>query len=174
MPQSRSISSCHRSCPACPIGNQSRWASFCVSGGYQWKSYRLDTKDIDTENGVLVFVKVDNRQKWLLKAAVGKSARHGACMRTTLFDELKKKLVTAVAAGNSDSQGRQGDAQDGPLAADPMEALAAIEPSPKKRKTYKSKRGKDNIMEVTMPAFDPIGAPTQRQATCGTYPGHEH
>ncbi len=130
-------------------------------GGYlpRRKTYRLETKEIATESGVEAFVKIDKRQEWLLKAACGRTARHGALKRTKIFDELKKKLVAAVAAKSgeipmdvsSDSQGSPGKAQ-----ADPMAALAEIAPGPKKQKLwqYASKRGKDNITGVVMPAFD--------------------
>jgi hypothetical protein len=123
-------------------------------GGYQRKAYKLDTKEIATDDGVEVFVKIDKRQEWLLKAAAGKGARPGALGRTKIFNALKTKLVAAVAASGQASDS-QGSAPDG----DPMAALAAIAPAPKKRKAYESKRGKDNITAITMPAFDPSAHP---------------
>ena len=71
-------------------------------GGYRWK--RIIPKDIETENGVVVFVRIDKGQDWLLKAAVGKGARSGALMRTKMFDAMKQKLRAAVAASGSDSK----------------------------------------------------------------------
>ena len=120
-------------------------------GGYQNKSHRLETRDVATQNGVDAFVRIDKRQDWLLKSSVGKNARPGALTRTKLFDELKAKLLAAVADSASDSQGSAPDA--------PMSALAAIAAAPKMRKVYASKRGKDNITEVTMPAFEPTAHP---------------
>lgn len=125
-------------------------------GGFQNKAYRLETKGVATPNGVADFVKIDKRQEWLFKATAGKNARPGALSRTTLFEQLKKNLVAAVAAESaSDSQGSAPD--------DPMAALAALAETPKKRKLYESKRGKDNITEITMPAFEPTAHPNDER-----------
>ena len=107
--------------------------------------------NVATQDGVDVFVKVDKRQEWLLKASVGKNARPPALSTTTLFDDLKAKPIAAVADSVSDSQGHAPD--------DPMSALVEIAATPNNRNVYAPNRGKDNITEVTMPAFEPTAHP---------------
>ena len=46
-------------------------------GGFQNKSYRLETKAIETHKGVESCAKIDKRQEWLVKAAAGKNAQQG-------------------------------------------------------------------------------------------------
>ena len=117
--------------------------------------FRLETKEVANDDGVESFVKIDKRQEWLLKAVAGKGARLGALARTKIFDSMKTKLLAAVAA-QADSQG-SADAD-----ADPMAALAPLVSTPKKRK-YESKRGKDNITAITMPALDPSAHPGDKR-----------
>ena len=121
-------------------------------GGFQNKSYRLDTMDVATQVGVDSFVKINKSMEWLLKASVGKTAHKGSLTRTKLFGTLNAKLISAAADSASDSQGSATD--------DPMSALAEITSAPKKRtRYYTSKRGKDNVIEVTMPLFEPTAHP---------------
>ena len=90
-------------------------------------------KEVATDNGVETFVNISKQDEWLFKAVAGKGARPGTIGRTKMFDELKAKLLAAVAAvggKSSDSQGSSG------APADPMAALADISPSPKKRHIY--------------------------------------
>ena len=121
-------------------------------GGYQRKCFKLDCKEVATEHGVEVFVKICKKSDWLYKAIAGKDAQPLALSRTKLFGTLKEKLRAAVAGPSPDSQG------SGP-SDDPMAALVEIAPAPKKRKYYSSKRGKDTITDIDMPAFEPTAHP---------------
>ena len=132
-------------------------------GGYQREAFRLDTKDIATDNGVEVFVKLTKNSEWLIKAAAGKGARPGALQRSKVFDDMKAKLVAAVAGPDSQDVAAVAAPDVDPVAADdPMAALAELAPPPPvraKRMKYSSIRGKDNITTITMPALDPSAHP---------------
>ena len=142
-----------------------------LEGGYLNKPLALDTKEVDTTDGTVAFVKLDKNADWLRKAVLGKTAPKGALRRSTLVDTLKQKLAEKV----SDEQLQPGDdvessprfavAERAP--ADPMDPLDDISSTnaltPKKRKVYVSKRGKNNITDVRMPEFEPTSRPAREE-----------
>ena len=106
------------------------------AGGFQRKSFKLETTVVATDNGVETFVMLRKQEEWLLKAVAGKGGRPGALTRTKIFGALKAQLRAAVAAVGSHTSDSQGSDAVGPDPADPMTALAPIAPLPKKPQTY--------------------------------------
>ena len=126
-------------------------------GGLTTKTWTLDTKDVITRDGRQIeFVKVDKRAEWLCKTTAGRNAQRGALGRCKIFDELKAKLIDAVAALHSPSS----EDEPSQSASDPMDALDSMEAPVKKRRVpYQSKRMKDHVTGVTMPEEEPMAHP---------------
>ena len=112
-------------------------------GGFLRKSTTVDSKDIETPEGLLTFVRLDKSSEWLIKATSGSKAQRGALRRTTLLETLKDKLMAAVNPPTTTSA----VADD-----DPMNALDICqhEPDTKKARYYVSKRAVNKITRVPM------------------------
>ena len=67
-----------------------------VSGGYQNKTYALDTENVDTSKGQQQFVPVKYGMCWLLHACKGSGYRNGDLKRSTIIDDLKIKAANAL------------------------------------------------------------------------------
>ena len=46
-----------------------------IEGGYARKTHKLEAKDVATPGGTHSFVKIDKRQGWMYRTAVGMAAR---------------------------------------------------------------------------------------------------
>ena len=63
-----------------------------ISGGYQTDKFVPETKEVEGENCVDIFVKVWKNVDWLMKCARGKHEGQKGCLkRSTLLEELIKK-----------------------------------------------------------------------------------
>ena len=94
-----------------------------LEGGYQAKTHRLDTKDVDSPHGQQAFVHIDKSSDWLVKAAAGKSARPGCLGRTSLVEKLNRDLIAAVAGTDTGGPSSSGHAA-GPWGGRPHECLS--------------------------------------------------
>ena len=132
-------------------------------GGHQTKAWALETKEVATPNGTCWFVKIDKQADWLTKAVAGNKAARGSLQRTKLIGELKNKLVVAVEEKQDSPEAAVAAGPSEPMIIDPMHALERLTDeafvSPKKRKSYVSKRDKNNINEVTMPELERTSHP---------------
>ena len=155
--------------PLSPIKLVKQWS---VEGGALGKSIGLDTKDIDTPNGTVAFVKLDKNADWLLKAILG-TANKGALRRATLFSTLTRRLHETVADPLSEWTPECAPASSSTSAVaedercDPMSQLVEISSESatptKKRKSYTSKRGQNKITSVSMPEFEPTSHPDRKE-----------
>ena len=75
-----------------------------VSGGYQNKTYALDTENVDTSKGQQQFVPVKYGMCWLLHACKGSGYRNGDLKRSTIIDDLKIKAGNALTEQDDQSQ----------------------------------------------------------------------
>ena len=124
------------------------------------KACNIEVKEVDTQQGVEMFAKIDKRQEWLMHAAAGRGARKGSLSRTKLIETIRDTLIRISTGG--DSNPSLDDAANLAVAADPMGALAAMQEEPdahKRRKVYVSKRRKDHITEIDMPELEPTKHP---------------
>jgi hypothetical protein len=132
------------------------------TGGFQNKSYVMETTEVQVGDTQQVFVKFDKNAEWLVKACGGPTAQRGALKRTTIIEELKKKLV----ASGSDTNVADAVAV---VTVDPMDLLDTLsEPTPKKRK-YVKKRQSGLIQKVRMPMYARSAHPSSTEvytATC--------
>ena len=90
-----------------PIGTPptktTRWQPVSVTtavvvyGGYQNKTYALDTEIVDTASGQQQFVSVKQCMPWLLHACRGSGYRRGDLKRSRIIYDLKQKAVISVA-----------------------------------------------------------------------------
>ena len=94
-------------------------------GGFLRKATTVDSKDIETPEGLLIFVRLDKSSEWLIKATSGSKAQRGALRRTTLLETLKDKLMAAVNPPTTTSA----VADD-----DPMNALDICQQEPDTKK----------------------------------------
>ncbi len=130
------------------------------TGGYQNKSFTIETKEIETHACVTAFVKLEKRAEWLCKAVAGNKANvRDTLKRSQLFAELRDKLTEgsnhpAAVAVPAEQQSAGIDADD------PMEALVPLGDDSsikdnRKRKSrttvYQPKRAKSSIVTVDMP-----------------------
>ena len=127
------------------------------SGGFQNKSFALETSEIDIQGKIESFVKIDKNAEWLLKASLGPTAQRGALKRSQVIEEMKAKLcqkisIPAVADASLDA------------VADPMDALddVSILETPKKRK-YVKKRQSGLVQSVEMSLLAPSAHPNSTQ-----------
>ncbi len=127
-------------------------------GGLTAKTWTLETKDVICHGRQVAFVKVDKRAEWLCKTTAGPTGQRGVLGRCKIFDELKAKLIDAVASLHSPPPEEPPEEDASP--SDPMDALEAVEGPVKKRKVYyQSKRMKDHVTGVTMPEEEPMAHP---------------
>ena len=103
---------------------------------------------------------------------MGKEARPSALTRSTLFDKLKAKLVTAVAAqplaSSSDSQESPAEPDD------PMAALAEVKTSPTKKTKILVNSREGYHHRDRYACVGPLGEPKRQRAADGEPPGLEH
>ena len=140
-----------------PVSVAQQWA---VQGGYLRKPVTLETKEIDTVDGVVHFVKVAKKDEWLLTAALGKGNNKGGLRRTELLDTIKDRVSEAAKSASS-TEDSQDSAVAEPASEDPMELLDDDSPAPPKklRKVYSSKRRKNHITHIDMPEHEPTAHP---------------
>lgn len=129
-------------------------------GGFASQRYPVKVVVVETvDYGTVTFVHCEKNAEWILQASCGVSEK-ASLKRSTLFQELRKKLVDAnaekaraaePAVAADDAAARDED--------DPMSAIRAIETpekaTGKKRKVYTSRRGKNTPQLVRMPAKEP-------------------
>ena len=80
------------------------------AGGFQSKSFVLESMEIIVKWSTQVFVKIDKGAALLLKSAAGPAAQRGALKRSTVIEELKAKLVaveTATAVAETEVERRK-------------------------------------------------------------------
>ena len=137
-----------------PIRLLRQWS---VEGGRLGKAHGLDTKDIDTKDGPVSFVKIDKNADWMLKLVTGSGSK-GALRRALVFREFEKQLKEAITTPDShwspdrapERSSSSADAGASEPAVDPMNQLEEISTefaTPKKARkgSYQSKRGQNQI-----------------------------
>ena len=132
------------------------------AGGFQTKSFVLESMQIIVKGSTQVFVKIDKGADWLLKSAAGPAAQRGALKRSKVIEELKAKLVavetaTAVAETEVDEEAEDVD--------DPMNKLDSkpeglgLQPKKKAKRRYMPKRQAGRIEIIEMPKLAPSAHP---------------
>jgi len=125
-----------------------------LKGGYHSKPVVLETLEVDDNDCTQVFVLVNKKCEWLLKSAVGSKAQNGSLKRSTVIDDMKKKVSEHWQTRFEPAVAAEDDV-------DPMQELAAVsadDDSPgsqvKRKLGYegKLKRASRKIISLTMPA----------------------
>ena len=129
-------------------------------GGYASQRFPVKSVAVETlEYGTVTFVHCEKNAEWILQASCGVSEK-ATLKRSTLFAELRKKLVAANAEHARADEAAVAD-QDAAAVDedDPMSALRAVAVPSKtakaKKRKYTSRRGKNCPRMVTMPAREP-------------------
>ena len=157
-----------------PIRLVRQWS---VEGGRLGKAHCLDTKDIDTKDGPVSFVKIDKNADWMLKLVTGSGSK-GGLRRSLVFREFETHLKEARTNPDShwspdrapERSSSSADAGASEPAVDPMSQLEDISTefaTPKKKARtgpyYQSKRGQNQIQIVTLPEHELVSHPGRRE-----------
>ena len=80
-------------------------SQMAVEGGYLKTACKIEVKEVDTQQGVDMFAKIDKKQERLMHAAAGRGAREGSLSRTKLIETIRDTLIrTAGGWGRGGQQ----------------------------------------------------------------------
>ena len=129
-----------------------------ISGGYQTDKFVPETKEVEGDNGVDIFVKVRKNVDWLMKCARGKHEGQKGCLkRCSLLDELTRKVEkmeaerveSALSAVAGDAENLVANSTVVEDLSDPMSMLDPLEgdfETPRKAKN--ARRGRNLTREI--------------------------
>ena len=73
--------------------------SYSIMYGHLKKCHSVTSLEVQVGGGTEVFIKVDKKQEWLLKAmTAGKGHKKSSLKRVTLLDQLRNALTQKVTA----------------------------------------------------------------------------
>jgi len=131
-------------------------SEFTIKGGWQQKSWTVETKSVQAKDDVLLFVKVEKKSEWLTKLVAGPNANKSVLTRTKLIQELKQMTIDnkgaqdAAVADSAISRHAKGEIESYIDEVRDTEFESPV----KKSRRYQPKRNVDSVMIVEMPVME--------------------